>query len=108
MATAEAPSAPPMEITEEGRTALQLDPAMALTLARAIRLSREEHNHKDAADSLGDLLKEPCVVLRAPHALLCSQLAAALTTHPLTFPPTHSRILRWRSAAPCATASWPL
>jgi hypothetical protein len=48
----------PLEITEEGRTALSLDPAMALTLERAIHLSRVEHSHKDAADSLGDLLKE--------------------------------------------------
>jgi hypothetical protein len=49
------------ELTAEGRTALALDPAMELALQAAIRQSREERNHKDAADALGDLLKAACV-----------------------------------------------
>ena len=49
------------ELTEEGKTATSLDPAMELRLAHAVRLSREEDRHTEAADILGDLLQAACV-----------------------------------------------
>lgn len=49
------------EMTEEGRAATTLDPAMELRLGHAVRLSREEDRHTEAADILGDLLQVACV-----------------------------------------------
>ena len=45
------------EMTQEGRTATQLEAAMDLRLGHAIRLSREEDRHTEAADILGELLQ---------------------------------------------------
>ena len=45
------------EMTVEGRTATHLDAAMDLRLGHAVRLSREEDRHTEAADILGELLQ---------------------------------------------------
>ena len=49
------------EMTQEGRTATTLDAAMELRLGHAVRLSREEQRHTEAADILGELLQTACV-----------------------------------------------
>ena len=121
----EAAAAASAELTTEGRTALALDPAMELALQAAIRQSREERNHKDAADSLGDLLKAACVppplaALGAPPrgALLCCPPCRRPACLALTFSSTRATtttprnahpnclLVCARGAAPSATASW--
>ena len=119
----EAAAAASAELTTEGRTALALDPAMELALQAAIRQSREERNHKDAADSLGDLLKAacvpPCSLPSGPHPAGPTSAARPAAAPPalpslslLLAPPPPPRAERHptascaRGAAPSATASW--
>ena len=88
---------------QEGKTATQLDAAAQLRLDHAVRLSRAENRHAEAADILGGLMTSWCVArARRQRALVPAQKAAQRRKLNAP-PPPHPHP---STAARSATASW--